>query len=401
MHIALFNQYHCNPDCPATCRHYTFLEYLARRHRITLITTNTWSSQRLSNEYPWVPDGVELHAFDVSYGNQMGVAQRFLSFAHFALKAFIKGNSLPKPDVIWAVSTPLTVAWVAGSVARKQKVPWVFEVQDLWPSFPIEMGAVPGKWLQNRLFGLEKRLYQQADHIIALSPDMNRFISERGIPSDKISLLLNGTDFNLIEKSPDPDGRQIRQQYGIGNRKVVLYAGTFGRANDIPLLIATAKLLQGRLDICFVFTGSGYYASQLREASLANPSLIVIPPQARHSVFSLFRLASLSLVSFLDLPVLNANSPAKFFDSLAVGTPVLVTNNGWTRAFVEKNGCGWFVPPGNAPALAKEIIQAIDGKGALEEAGRNGLKAAMKGFDRQRQAIEIERILQQVILPVS
>jgi glycosyltransferase involved in cell wall biosynthesis len=397
MHIAVFTQYHSNPDCPATSRHFTFLAYLARHHRVSLITTNTWMHLRLSHHFPWVPEGVELHAFDVPYSNRMGRGQRLVSFSHFALKALQCGLSLPKPDVIWGISTPLTAAWAAAKVARRRKIPWVFEVQDLWPSFPIEMGAVPGKWLQNKLFAAEQQLYRQADHIITLSPDMVDYIRSKDIPESKISLLLNGTDLQLVASSPDPEQLNLRQQYEIGNRKVVLYAGAYGRANDIPLLVEVAKLLQGQQDICFVFTGEGYHATLLKEAAKTLTSIRIIPPQPRHRIFSWFKLASLSLVPFLDLPVLHTNSPAKLYDSLAVGTPVIVTNSGWTKTFVETNSCGWYVPAGNPPALAQKIVQALANHEELTAAGSRGKAMAFRDFDRQRQAIEMEHILQKVV----
>src|SRR5690606_32453756 len=101
---------------------------------------------------------------------------------------------LKKPDVIWGVSTPLTAAWAAAKVARYHKVPFVFEVQDLWPEFPVQMGAVPFKPLQKQLYRLEKNLYLQAAHIIPLSPDMETYITDLGVPPAKITTLVNGTE---------------------------------------------------------------------------------------------------------------------------------------------------------------------------------------------------------------
>lgn len=394
MHIAVFNQYHNSPDCAATSRHYTFLAHLARRHRVSLITTNIWLHQRITDNYPWVPEGVELHAFEVPYENKMGKGKRLVAFGKYAARAMQQGVLIDKPDVIWGISTPLTAAWAAAQVARWRKVPWVFEVQDLWPSFPIQMGAVPGKWLQNRLYALERNLYEQADHIIPLSSDMTEYILRLGIAEDKLTTLLNGTDLALVACSPDPESINIRQQYGIGDRQVILYAGSYGRANDIPLLIDTARRLAARKDICFVFTGEGYHTPSLQEASKSLPSLVILPPQPRHLVFSWFKLAQISLVPFLGLPVLDSNSPAKFFDSLAVGTPVIVTNQGWTKAFLEEHECGWYSPAGDSEALASCILNALADPGALAAAGRRGRLRAIHEFDREQQAETIEHILE-------
>jgi glycosyltransferase involved in cell wall biosynthesis len=393
MHIAVFNQYHNSPDCAATSRHYTFLAHLARRHRVSLITTNTWLHQRITNLYPWVPEGVELHAFEVPYENKMGKGKRLIAFSKFAARVIQQGMLIDKPDVIWGISTPLTAAWAASQVAGWRKVPWVFEVQDLWPSFPIQMGAVPGKWLQNRLYALEQHLYRKANHIISLSPDMTDYIHRIGTSERKVTTLLNGTDLSLVSGSLDPELINLRQQYGLGDRQVLLYAGSYGRANDIPLLIDTARRLAARQDICFVFTGEGYHAPLLREAARSLPSIVILPPQPRHLIFSWFKLAQISLVPFMGLPVLDTNSPAKFFDSLAAGTPVIVTNQGWTKSFLEDHGCGWYSPAGDSAALAACIEQALADPGALAAAGRRGRLRAIHEFDREQQAEIIEQIL--------
>lgn len=396
MHIAVFNQYHSSPDCAATSRHYSFLAALARRHRVSLITTNAWLHQRITQDFPWVPEGVELHAFEVPYSNRMGRGQRMLSFGQFAVQAYRRGMQLEQPDVIWGISTPLTAAWAASRVAGRRRVPWVFEVQDLWPAFPIQMGAVPGKWLQRRLHAAEKKLYAHADHIITLSPDMAAHIAQVGVPESKVSTLLNGTDLGLLAASPDPEQLSLRKRHGLGDRQVVLYAGTYGRANNIPLLLEVARRLRDRPDICFVFTGAGFQEPLLREAAQELPSVVVVPPQPRQHIFAWFRLASLSLVPFLNLPVLHANSPAKLYDSLAAGTPVIVTNPGWTKTLVEDHACGWY-SPGQPAALAASIEQALADPVALAAAGERGQALANQAFDRRRQAGQIEQILEGVV----
>ncbi|WBA41594.1 glycosyltransferase family 4 protein [Hymenobacter canadensis] len=399
MHIAVFSQYHTNPDCPATSRHYALLAYLARQHRITLISTCTWEPQRLTQQYPWVPAGVELRVADVPYTNRMGVARRGLAFAQYAAYAVREGLRIDRPDVIWGISTPLTAAWAAAQVARRRKVPWVFEVQDLWPSFPIAMGAVPNRWAQRRLFALEKSLYGSARHIMALSPDMTRYVQATAqtasMAPSRVSTVLNGTDLELAALATDEAVATLRREQGLDGRRVVLYAGTLGRANDIPTLLAAAELLAAqRPEMVWLFMGLGFDEPRVREAAARCPAIRVVPPQPRHAVFSWFRLAEVSVVSFLGLPVLDANSPAKFYDSLAVGTPVVVTNNGWTRELVETHGCGWFSPPSDAPALAQLLHTLLEQPEQLRDAGAAGRQVAATAFDRQQLAATVQEILE-------
>ncbi|MBA9077657.1 glycosyltransferase family 4 protein [Rufibacter quisquiliarum] len=369
---------------------------LVKRHRVTLVTSNAWESKRLTHQYAWVPPGVELVSIQVPYHNKMGVWQRVKAFSDFALQAIRKGKEIEKPDVVWGVSTPLTTAWAAARVAKYHQVPWVFEVQDLWPSFPIQMGAVPWKPVQRELYRLEKNLYQSASHIIPLSTDMGRYIQELGIAPDKITTLVNGTDIPATPVSASAK-QALLHKLGLEGKQVVLYAGTYGRANDIPMLVEAAKLLQDQPKLYFVFTGQGYDEPLLQEAAAVQTNILLLPPMPRHQVFTLFSLAAVSIVSFIDLPVLKANSPGKLFDSLAVGTPVVVTNAGWTKQLVEASQCGWYVPAGDAEALAATLVQQLGNEQELAVMRKNAASVAQQQFDRLQMVPVLEQIFEEVV----
>ena len=396
MHIAVFSQYHTSPDCPATSRHYTLLAHMAKTHRVTLLTTPAWRGQQLTREFPWVPAGVEIREVQVSYENKMGPARRALAFAHYAAWAVREGLRIDKPDVVWGISTPLTAAWAAAQCARFHRVPWVFEVQDLWPSFPIAMGAVPTALARQQLYQLEKRLYRSAAHILPLSPDMTRYITDLGIASGKVTTVLNGTDLELAARATPAMVESMRQEQGLAGKRVILYAGTFGRANGIPELVAAAETMAATdTDAVWIFLGHGFFEPLIAAAAARWPDRIrLVGGQARHQVFNWFALAEVSVVSFLGLSVLDTNSPAKLYDSLAVGTPVVVTNQGWTKTLVEEQSCGWYVPAGDVAALVAQLQSLLAQPGLLLAAGANGRQLAVREFDRQLLAQRMQRILE-------
>jgi glycosyltransferase involved in cell wall biosynthesis len=299
---------------------------------------------------------------------------------------------------VWGISTPLTAAWAAARVARHWRVPWVFEVQDLWPSFPVAMGAVPTTLAQQQLFALEKRLYASAAHIVPLSPDMSRYVAEQGIAAAKITTLLNGTDLDLAARATPAAVAALRREQGLENQKVVLYAGTFGRANDMLTVVAAAEaLVAADPNATWLFLGHGYYAPLVAAAVARWPGRIrLVGGQPRHAVFSWFALADVAVVSFLGLPVLDANSPAKLYDALAVGTPVVVTNPGWTKTLVEQYGCGWYSPAGDAQALAERLRAVLAQPTELLEAGTRGQALAQAAFDRRLLAQQMRGILEGV-----
>ncbi|OGX91147.1 glycosyltransferase family 4 protein [Hymenobacter coccineus] len=396
MHIAVFSQYHTNPDCPATSRHYALLAHIAQTHRVTLLTTPAWRGQRLTQEFPWVPAGVEIREANIPYDNKMGPARRALSFAQYAAWAVRAGLRMEKPDVIWGISTPLTAAWAAAQVARWRRVPWVFEVQDLWPAFPVAMGAVPTALARQQLFALEKRLYHSAQHILPLSPDMTRYVTDLGVAAEKVTTVLNGTDLDLAARATPAAIAALRRAQGLDGKKVVLYAGTFGRANDILTLVAAAEaLVAADPDAVWLFLGHGYYEPLVAATAARWPGRIrLVGGQPRHAVFTWFGLANVAVASFLNLPVLDANSPAKLYDALAVGTPVVVTNQGWTKKLVETHSCGWCIPAGDAPQLADRLRELLAQPAQLQAAGQRGRALAVKEFDRQQLAAVVQRVLE-------
>ncbi|HHP7237475.1 glycosyltransferase family 4 protein, partial [Longibacter sp.] len=267
-----------------------------------------------------------------------------------------------------------------------------FEVRDLWPDFPIQMGAVPFMPARTVLYRLERWLYRDADHVIGLSPDMSDHIQRRA-PRTPVSSVLYGSDFDLVDQITDDQIQAFRRAAGDRVELMVLYAGSFGRANAIPTLIQTARNLGHRSGIQFVFTGEGYHASTIRQAARNVGSITYIPPLPHHRALALFAAADLSVVSFADRPVLATNSPGKLFDSLAVGTPVIVTNPGWTARLVEQEGCGWTVPPEHAHGLTQQIATLHDAPLLMEDAARNAEQVGRRSFRRSRATEQIERIL--------
>ena len=369
------------------------MDELVKRHQITLITGKGWRKFRITNKYSWVPKGVILDECNVPYANEMGVLQRLLSFSGYAICSFWKGITMPKPDVIWAVSTPLTTPWVAAQIARIRNVPWVFEMQDLWPSFPIEMGAIKYKWMQKLLFRIERSLYHSASQIVTVSPDMTAYVAGLGIPTDKITTNYNGTDIDQADAATEQEVESLRVKYNLQGKKVALYAGTYGRANGIPTLMETIRSMSTDTSIKFILIGNGYYEPKLRKLAEQVPNLLLLEPQPRHGVFKFFKLADIALVTFNNLPVLATNSPSKFFDSLSSGTPVIVTNPGWTKRFVEEHKVGWYTPADEPATLAECIRRVLDQPEELKEAGARGKVIARQMFNRKSLVKEMEKVL--------
>jgi glycosyltransferase involved in cell wall biosynthesis len=380
--ITVFFQHYHTPDCSTAARPYALVERLAREHEVTVITTDAWRTRRVTHEFDWVPHDADFVELSVPYDNAMASGRRLRSFLQYAAQASAHALVRAKPDLIIGSSTPLTAAAAAGGVAQTRGVPWIFEVRDLWPDFPIQMGAVSSPIARRLLYGLEHLLYRSADHVVTASPDMTRHV-QTVLPPDRVSTLSYGTDFELHARANTRKDVDLRRELGLPDAPIVLYAGSFGRANDIPTLLAAAQRLGDR-DAVFVFAGNGYHAPAVDEAARKCSNVVRLPPQPYPRMLRIFRCAEVSVVSFIDLPVLGTNGPSKFYDSLGAGTPVVVTGNGWTRRFVEKQKCGWAAPAEAPGRLAETIAGILDRPEALHEAGRRARDAARTHFDRAR-----------------
>ncbi|MEL7171243.1 MAG: glycosyltransferase, partial [Bacteroidota bacterium] len=221
-HVLCLYQHYSTPDAAAHGRLYTMLDAWQGRVTTDLVTSRLWLDRRLTGACPDAPAGTRLHALDVPYDNAMGAARRIPAYLRFAWQAERLARRLPKPDLVYGISTPLTVGWAALRVARHFGVPFVFEVRDLWPDFPVEMGALP-KLLARPLYALERRLYREAAHVVGVSPDMTAHI-HRIVPEARATTVLQGTDLHLLDAITDQEVEQLRHAHRLGDRRVVLYA---------------------------------------------------------------------------------------------------------------------------------------------------------------------------------
>lgn len=393
MHILCIYQHYANFDCANSGRLFTFLKHLGKNHKVTLVAGDSWESSKITDLYPWVPENVNYVPIHAPYSNNMNSFQRLNAYARFPALALIAGRKI-KPDIIYGISTPLMTGWAAARLARHHNVPWVFEIRDIWPEFPVQMGAVKNALVRRALYKMERDLYHDASHVVTVSTDMTDHVVAHNVDASRVTTLLQGTNIDLaseaIEGDPDSD-------FNFGNRKAVLYAGTFGRANAIPSVLEAAEKLRHHDDLVFVFTGDGYHRSDIAEQADKNSNIVLLPPIPRHRVLKLFRQASVSLVPFSNLPVLATNSPAKFFDSLSVGTPVVVTNPGWTKSFVEDHHCGYYAPIDDTENLAEIILTAANSSDKQSIMAQNSIRIARDMFDRDKMARELETIFIDVV----
>jgi glycosyltransferase involved in cell wall biosynthesis len=215
-------------------------------------------------------DGIPLVVIDVPYDNKMSFDQRIDAFLRFAVLATREAMSR-SADVVFATSTPLSIAIPGLFAALKQRIPLVFEVRDLWPELPIAMGALrnPAACVVARL--LEWLAYHGSAHVVALSPGMAEGVVSRGIAPGRVTVIPNSCDTDSFEVPPEY-GHTFRSKLPdlAPEQPLVVYTGTFGQINGVGYLVAVAEAMQ-RIDpsVRFLLVGAGAEKEQVTEEARA------------------------------------------------------------------------------------------------------------------------------------
>jgi len=304
-------------------------------------------------------------------------AGRMWAFFAFMLSAATAVLRAARPDVIVATSPPLIIALPAIFAARLRwrRVPWLFEVRDLWPESAVTTGVLSRKSpLTRLLYAVERWAYRFADRINVLTPAFEQDIVRRGLaPASKISLIPNGADLDNF--SPGPLHNEVRREFGWGGRFVVLYAGAHGRANAVGQLVAAAELLLDRPDILIATVGDGNErAAAEADARARNLSNIVfLGSQPKERMANFVNAANAGAAVLQDNPTFRTVYPNKVFDYMACARPTLLAIDGVARTLVcDQARAGIFVEPENAPALAESIRLLADNPVLCAELGARG-----------------------------
>ncbi|MEU8661617.1 glycosyltransferase family 4 protein, partial [Actinoplanes philippinensis] len=324
MRITYIHQYFKTPSMSGGTRSYEFARRLVERgHEVHLITGDPHARRaRVTTEA-----GIVVHWLPVPYDNAMSYRRRILAFLGFVGRSALVAGRL-RHDLVFATSTPLTVAVPGAWAALRRRAPMVLEVRDVWPELPIAMGALRSpvsRWAARRL---EAWAYRRSAQVIALSPGMAASIRRR-FPRVPVTVVPNSCDRDLFAGAGEAGERLRRDTPWLGDRPLILYAGTLGLANGVDYLVRmAARLADTDPGVCVVILGDGRMRDSLRnlaaELGVLDRNLFLLGPVSKAEVVAFFGACALAASVFADVPELGANSPNKVFDAFAAGRPVAV-----------------------------------------------------------------------------
>jgi glycosyltransferase involved in cell wall biosynthesis len=352
MRIVYIHQYYCNPRMTGGIRSYEQARRLVERgHTVDVITTDIGegAQRRVTDD-----DGITVHWYPVPYSNSMSYARRLRAFAEFMVLAAAKAARL-KADLVFATSTPLTVA-VPGVVAAKlRRVPFVFEVRDLWPEVPIEMGALRNPLARRLAGGLATFAYRNAAEVIALSPGMAAGVAARR-PATRITMIPNAADMAMFEGvRPDAVQRFRQENRWLGDRPLIVYTGALGAVNGVEYLVRAARRMREvdpDVQVLIVGHGKEWESTKALAASsgLLDVSVHMWEKVPKADLPVILGAATMSSSFVRPIRALWDNSANKFFDALAAARPIAVNYGGWQADLLRETGAGLVLDPYDADA---------------------------------------------------
>ena len=404
MRIIYLHQYFAFPEASSGTRSWEIARRLIQSgHSVHMLCSSALLPGDPASKrwiYRTEKQGLQLSVLDVKYSNKMGFWRRIMSFFSYAVLASYEICRL-NGHLVFATSTPLTIAIPAIVGKLFHGVPMVLEIRDLWPELPIAIGALRNPLLKWLARALEKTAYSRADHVVALSPGMAAGV-KRVCPWQSVTVIPNACDVDLFQKPAEDEVRHLRARLKLEmDEKLVLYAGTLGRINGVHFLVELAKRLRTTApEVRFLIIGDGAEKRTVtdlaREYGVLNNNLSIWPPLPKLQMPAVFALSTVSTSLFVPLREMWNNSANKFFDSLASFTPLAINYAGWQAEILKSSGAGIVLPSDNLDEASKMLASLVRSEERLGSARKAAQELATREFDRDRLVQVLEEKLTEI-----
>ncbi|MCS5490991.1 glycosyltransferase family 4 protein [Algoriphagus limi] len=386
MRIFYIHQYFRTPDEGGAVRSYHLAKGLAEAG----IQVEVISGKNIRHyDQQWI-DGFKVHYLPVPYDQRFGFFRRVLAFLEFVRKSRRLLKKLGRADLLYVSSTPLTTGLIGLWAKKRLATPYIFEIRDIWPEAPIQVGAIRNPLLIRMLRKFEKKVYDQSLSLVALSPGIAKHVRQVS-PQKKTSIIPNFSDLDRF--FPQEKSKNLLQQWGLKDQLTIAYAGALGQVNGVEELLDLAELAKGKQkNWQFLIMGEGSH----RELLIQNAEqrgldqVRFFPFGSKENVNELLSLADFAWISFAHLPVLKTNSPNKFFDALAAGKAILVNHKGWVFQLVKQHQLGISCLPGKMDQCFQELEKLEDDRTAILQMQKNARKLAENYF---RKELAVKRLL--------
>jgi glycosyltransferase involved in cell wall biosynthesis len=391
MRILIVHQHYLMPGQPGGSRFNEMARFWAEQgHEVTVIAgTVDYGSGRSPDRYRrrWIVkenDGAVLvYRCYVPATYASSYPGRMWAFLGFTLSASTAALRAARPDVVIATSPPLIATipgWVAARLAF-HRIPWIFEIRDLWPESAITTGVLrSGSFVANLLEGLERFACRSSTKINVLTPAFEQNLLARGLAAPaKIVFIPNGADLDWFR--PASKQNWVREKFGWNGHFVVMYSGAHGRANAIGQLVETAELLRDVREIRLACVGDGPERARLEMDAFRRglTNIQFCGPQSKETMPDFIAACDVGAAVLQDNPTFRTVYPNKIFDYMSSSRPTLLAIDGVARRLVcDDAQAGVFAAPENPQALAASVRWLYEHReecAAMGERGRRWVEA--------------------------
>jgi len=385
------------------------VELAARDHRLHVVTALPWY-QRHAIEPGW--DGQLVRSERTGWGHisrvhpfptdKANIPARALAFGGFtALAAAVGAVSRPTPDIVLSMSPPLTLGAAGWSIARMRRVPFVFNIQDVFPDVAIELGHLKGVRTIAAARWLERMTYRKADAVTVLSDDLADNVRAKiGISrtpttgsTTRVEVIPNFVDTESIR--PAPKENSYRDEFGLRGQRVVMYAGNVGLSQALELMIDAAVDLADEPDVVFVINGGGAGRANLeqRARGLANVRFVDMQPKSR--LADVLAAADVHVVP-LKKGLAWSSVPSKLYSVLAASRPIVASIDAGTEVerTIEQAGAGLSVPPEDPEAFTKALRRMLESETDRAEMGAAGRRFVERWASPAAVAVAYEELFE-------
>ncbi|MCK4956758.1 MAG: glycosyltransferase family 4 protein [Candidatus Cloacimonetes bacterium] len=319
----------------------------------------------------------------------------YISFAFLGTLSAI--FSWKKYDIVYVTSPPLFVGIIG--LALKfffPKTKFIFEVRDLWPDAAVEMGELKNKHFRKFSYALEKSLYKNADHIVAVTKRFKQRIIENGYSKNKISVIRNGSDLSF---KPVDVSEELKEKFQVDKNFIVIYAGNLGLAQNLTVVLKAAEKLKEK-KILFLMVGTGPEETLLKNYAKSHnlTNVIFTGEIAKDNMSEYLSLSDCGLIPLKNIEVFERTIPSKLFDYMSANLPIILGVKGEAKEILEKSEAGICFEPDNVDELVEEIEYLKTNSLELEKMKQKGRDFVKTNFDRNELAKKLDDVFAKLFI---
>jgi glycosyltransferase involved in cell wall biosynthesis len=389
-------------NAPASRTFEHCMEWVRAGHQVTVITcapnfpkgnvfggyqNRLWQQEQM--------DGIRvIRVWSYITANE-GFVKRILDYQSFMLSATLAAPFVRGVDVVVGTSPQFFTACAAYLVSRLKRIPFVFELRDMWPESIKAVGAMKDSMALRALERVELFLYRKASRIVTVTQAFRNTLMRRGIDGTKIDVVTNGVD--LSHFAPQSKDAELVQQLALQDMFVAGYIGTHGMAHALETLLEAAELLQqmpGAENVRLVFLGDGARKLDLvaKSEAMGLRNVLFLESVPKHQVVRYWSVLDVSVIHLRKTDLFTSVIPSKLFECMGMGLPVLHGVAGESAEIVVREQVGQVFESENAQQLVAGLLHMRDNPAAYADFQRNCLLAARR-YDRKNLALQMQQVL--------